>query len=41
MMKESQTCERCESLPETLGGGSGGSFKMGDGLPREPEKCTM
>lgn len=36
MMKESQTCE-----PETLGGGSGGLFKMGDGLPREPEKCTM
>ena len=41
MMKESQTCERCESLPEALGGGSGGSYKMGDGLPREPEKYTM
>jgi len=41
MMKESYTCERCESLPEALGGGSGGSYKMGDGLPREPEKYTM
>ena len=40
-MKESATCERCDALPEALGGGSGGSYKMGDGLPREPDKYTM
>lgn len=40
-IKDSTTCERCEQLPESLGGGSGGSFKMGDGLPREPEKYTL
>lgn len=40
-IKDSATCERCDALPEALGGGSGGSYKMGDGLPREPEKYTM
>jgi len=39
-MKDSATCERCEALPDALGGGPG-SYKMGDGLPREPEKYTM
>ena len=38
-MKESS--ERGDALPGALGGGSGGSYKMGDGLPREPEKYTM
>jgi platelet-activating factor acetylhydrolase IB subunit alpha len=36
-MKESSTCERCESMPDSLGGLS----KMGDGLPREPEKYSL
>ena len=36
-LKESSTCERCEAMPDTLGGLS----KMGDGLPREPEKYSL
>jgi platelet-activating factor acetylhydrolase IB subunit alpha len=28
-------------MPEAFGGGSGGSYKMGDALPREPEKYCL
>ena len=34
-MKEGGTCERCDAL------GDMGSLKVGDGLPREPEKYTL
>ena len=37
-LKESAVCERCEALGESLGGiGS----KVGDGMPREPEKFQL
>jgi platelet-activating factor acetylhydrolase IB subunit alpha len=28
-------------MPEAMGGGSGGSYKTGDGLPKEPEKYSL
>ena len=41
-MKDGSTCERCENMPELLGGGAASlSLKMGDGLPKEPEKYAM
>jgi platelet-activating factor acetylhydrolase IB subunit alpha len=37
-LKESAICERCEGLGDSLGGvGS----KIGDGMPREPEKFLL
>ncbi len=36
-LKENAVCERCEAMPDSLGG----LAKMGDGIPREPEKYAL
>jgi len=40
-MKENTACERCDALGDAFAGATGGNNKIGDSLPREPEKYCL